>query len=69
MFEGFSLRAPNQIEEVLNSFYGANFMEFPQTGVLHHNVLSKAERSKVDLLKEIDELRSIYERIRVSYMK
>jgi len=66
IFEGFTLRVPNQTETVLTEFYGKDYMHFPKTGVLHHNVANRAEEHNIDMQKEIAELKGIYEKVRIN---
>lgn len=67
LFEGYTLKGPNKIQETLVKFYGTDFMSFPKTGVIHHNISCRAKEHNVDMKKEIEDLKRIYESIQKKY--
>lgn len=66
-FEQFFFCAPNNIKIVLEKRYGKHFMEFPQYAINNHgkslefSVSQRARNNGVDMNKEYQYLKSLYE--------
>ncbi len=64
MFEGFKVPVPNDAHKYLEIFYGNNYMNFPQSGVMHHgdgrgHLSTWAQKSGTDMNQIIRELEDV----------
>lgn len=68
-YEGISFPVPNNTQKYLSEYYGPNYMSFPRTGIEHHldpdgsTASTRAVRHGIDMEKEIQYLKNVYERI------
>lgn len=70
LYEGYTFPAPANMHEYLKMYYGEHYMSFPKSGVEHHlddaglDVKSRAKRAGIDMSKEIEYMRGVYEQIK-----
>ena len=64
LFEGYMLKCPNQCERFLTKLYGAGYMNYPESGVLHHDISTRAEKNGIDMDEAIEKLKTIYDTIK-----
>ena len=68
-YEGIMFPVPNNTPNYLKEYYGENYMSFPRTGIEHHldpdgsTASTRAIRHGIDMKKEIQFLKKVYEEI------